>query len=110
MIWFEELGLRLRITPATINYEACFCCNHDTDLYWAQQEQIWDKNQESIIESFVDAIAPDGTTHTLKNIIIYDAEPHVNAQFSEHDWLEKNKIQTITLDISCQPWLIAQAQ
>lgn len=107
-MWFEELGRRLRLTPATINYEACFCCNHDTDLYMAQQEQIWDKNAETILESFVDAEAPDGTVHTLKNIIIYDAEPHVNPQSSEKDWLEKNKIQTITLDISCQTWLIAE--
>jgi hypothetical protein len=107
-MWSEELGRRVRLTPATINYEACFCCNHDTDLYWAQQEQIWDKNAETILESFVDAAAPDGSVHTLKNIIIYDAEPHVNSQFNERDWLEKNKIQTITLDISCQTWLIAE--
>lgn len=56
----------------------------------------------------MDATAPDGSVHTLKNIVIYDAEPHVNPQFSERDWLEKNKIQTITLDISCQTWLIAE--
>jgi hypothetical protein len=107
-MWFEELGRRLRLTPATINYEACFICNHNTDLYWAQQEQIWDKNAETILESFVDATAPDGSIHTLKNIIIYDAEPHVNSQFTERDWLEKNKMQTITLDISCQTWLIGE--
>jgi len=107
-MWFEELGRRLRITPATINYEACFCCTHDTDLYKAQQEQIWDKNAETIVESFIDATSPNGDVHTLKNIIIYDAEPHVNQSFSEKDWLEKNKIQTITLDISCQTFLIAE--
>jgi hypothetical protein len=107
-IWFEELGRRLKITPVTINYEACFVCNHDSDLYWAQQEQIWNNQAESILESFVDATAPDGTVHTLKNIIIYDAEPHANTQFTEREWLEKNKIQTITLDISCQTWLIAE--
>ena len=107
-MWIEELGRRIQITPATINYEACFCCNHDIDLYRAQQDQVWDKNAETILESFVDAAAPDGSVHTLKNIIIYDAEPHANAQFSEKDWLEKNKIQTITLDITCQTWLIAE--
>ena len=107
-MWFEELGRRLALTPVTINYEACFCCNHDTDLYWAQQEQVWDKNMETILESFVDATTEDGSIHTLKNIIIYDAEPHVNQQFNEKDWMEKNKIQTITLDISCQTWLIAE--
>jgi len=105
-MWFEELGRRLRITPVTINYEACFCCNHDTDLYMAQQNQVWDKNTETIVESFIDATAPNGDVHTLKNIIIYDADPHVNQTFTEKDWLEKNKIQTITLDINCQTWLV----
>jgi hypothetical protein len=107
-MWTEELGRRLRITPAAINYEACFVCNHDSDLYYAQQTQIWDTYGETILESFVDAVAPDGTVHTLKNIIIHEVEPHVNTQFNEHDWLEKNKIQTITLDISCLTWLIAE--
>jgi len=108
-MWTEELGRRIRITPATINYEACFCCNHDTDLYMAQQSQIWDKTgPETIIESFVDAIAPDGTVYTLKNIVIYAVEPHANSMFTERDWLEKNKIQTITLDISCQTWMMAE--
>lgn len=107
-MWFEKLGRRLTLLPATINYEACFCCNHDTDLYWMQQEQIWDKGLETILESFVDATANDGSVHTLKNIIIHDVEPHVNQQFSEREWLEKNKIQTVTMDISCQTWLIAE--
>lgn len=107
-IWFEELGRRLRLTPATIDYEACFCCSHDTDLFMLQQDMIWDRNKETILESFIDATAPDGTVHTLKNIIIYDADPQINPQFAEKDWLEKNKIQTITLTASCQTWLIAE--
>jgi len=107
-MWFEELGRRLRATPATLNYEACFCCSHDSDLYWAQQEQIWCANAETVIESFVDAAAPDGGTRTLKNIVICDVEPRANQQFREQDWLEKNKIQTVSLDISCQTWLIAE--
>ena len=106
--WFEELGRRLRLVPATINYEACFCCNHDNDLYWAQQGQVFNNSGETIVESFIDATSLDGSVHTLKNIIIYDAESRVNPQFTERDWLEKNKIQTITLDISCQTWLIAE--
>lgn len=106
-MWFEELGRRLRITPATLTYEACFICNHDTDLYAAQQDLIWDKNAETIVESFLDTVSPEGDIHTLKNIIVYDAEPSTNSMFTEHDWLEKNKMQTITLAITCQTWLIA---
>jgi hypothetical protein len=107
-MWIEELKRRIRLTPATLNYEACFCCNHDSDLYSVQQKLIWSKNEEGILESFIDAEAPDGSTHTLKNIIVYEAEPHVNPQSTEREWLEKNKIQTIALDISCQTWLIAE--
>jgi hypothetical protein len=107
-MWIEELGRRVRITPMTLTYEACFICQHDVDLYWAQNANIWDKAQETIVESFIDAIGPDGTAHTLKNIIIYDATPHMNATYSEADWLQKNKLQTITMDISCQTWAMAE--
>jgi hypothetical protein len=107
-IWMEELGRRVRITPMTLTYEACFICQHDSDLYWAQNANIWDKAQETIVESFIDAIGPDGTKHTLKNIIIYDADAHMNSQYTERDWLEKNKLQTVTMDIQCQTWAMAE--
>jgi hypothetical protein len=107
-IWVEELGRRVRITPMTLNYEACFICQHDADLYWAQNANIWDKSRESVVESFIDAVGPDGAIHTLKNIIIYDATAHMNAQYSESDWLEKNKLQTITMDIQCQTWAMEE--
>jgi hypothetical protein len=107
-MWVEELGRRVRITPMTLSYEACFICQHDTDLYWAQNANVWDKAQETIVESSIDAVAPDGAVHTLKNIIIYDAAAHMNAQYGESDWLEKNKLQTITMDIQCQTWAIAE--
>jgi hypothetical protein len=107
-VWMEELGRRVRLTPMTLAYEACFICQHDTDLYWAQNMNIWDKAQETIVESFIDAVGPDGVSHTLKNIIIYDATAHMNAQYSESDWLEKNKLQTITMDIQCQTWAMAE--
>jgi hypothetical protein len=107
-MWIEELGRRVRITPMTLSYEACFICQHDTDLYWAQNANIWDKAKETIVESFIDAIGPDGATHTLKNIIIYDATAHMNGQYSESDWLEKNKLQTITMDIQCQTWAMEE--
>jgi hypothetical protein len=107
-IWMEELGRRVRITPMTLSYEACFICQHDTDLYWAQNANIWDKAQETIVESFVDTIGPDKIPHTLKNIIIYDAAAHMNAQFTDRDWLEKNKLQTVTMDIQCQTWAMAE--
>jgi hypothetical protein len=107
-MWIEELGRRVKMTPMTLAYEACFICQHDTDLYWAQNVNVWDKAKETIIESFIDAVGPDGVTHTLKNIIIYDADAHMNSQYSERDWLEKNKLQTITMDIQCQTWAMEE--
>jgi hypothetical protein len=41
-------------------------------------------------------------------LIIYDADAHMNAQFTDRDWLEKNKLQTITMDIQCQTWAMAE--
>lgn len=105
-MWIEELGRRVTLTPMTLHYEACFCCNHDSDLYQAQQNQIYDASAETLLESFIDATDKEGKTQTLKNIIVYSNTPHVNSQFSESDWVEKNKIQTLTIDISCLTWLV----
>jgi hypothetical protein len=77
-------------------------------LYWAQNVNVWDKAQETIVESFVDAVGPDGAARTLKNIIIYDAVARMNSQYAERDWLEKNKLQTITMDIQCQTWSLEE--
>lgn len=107
-MWVEELGRRVRITPMTLIYEACFICQHDTDIYWAQNANVWNKSKESTVESFIDVVGPDGGKHTLKNIIIYDATAHMNSQYTERDWLEKNKLQTITMDIQCQTWAMEE--
>jgi hypothetical protein len=107
-MWIEELGRRVRITPMTLSYEACFICQHDTDLYWAQNANIWDKAKETIVESFIDAVGPDGITRTLKNIIIYDATPQMNTLYNELEWLGKNKLQTIAMDIQCQTWAMEE--
>jgi hypothetical protein len=107
-IWVEELGRRVRINPMTLTYEGCFICQHDSDLYWAQNMNIWNKVGETIIESFIDVIGSDGMVHTLKNIIIYDGTAHMNAQYGESDWLEKNKLQAITMDIQCQTWAMEE--
>jgi hypothetical protein len=109
-MWIEELGRRVCITPMTLTYEACFICHHDTDLYRVQNINIWNKAKakETIVESFVDAIGPDGAAHTLKNIIIYDATAHMSTQYNESDFLEKNKLQAITMDIQCQTWAMEE--
>jgi hypothetical protein len=107
-IWMEELKRRVRITPMTLSYEACFICQHDSDLYWAQNVNLWDMSKESVVESFIDVIGPDGIVHTLKNIIIYTVAAHMNTQYNESEWLEKNKIQNITMDIQCQTWAMEE--
>lgn len=108
-MWIEELQERLTLTPMTLNYEACFCCNHDSDLYQAQQAQIYDDAAaETILESYLETTDANEKPVTLKNIIIYDNDAHVNSSFTEGDWKEKNKIQTITIDITCQTWLVQE--
>jgi hypothetical protein len=32
----------------------------------------------------------------------------MNSQYTERDWLEKNKLQTVTMDIQCQTWAMAE--
>jgi hypothetical protein len=32
----------------------------------------------------------------------------MNSQYKERDWLEKNKLQTITMDIQCKTWAMEE--
>lgn len=105
-IWIEELKRKVRITPITLNYEAIFCCQDDIDLHYITSKMLWDDSNETILESFIDTEDETGNPQTLKNIIVCSTTSHMNDQFTEKDWLEKNRIQTVRLDLSCGTWLM----
>lgn len=105
-MWMEELGRKVRLTPATFNYTAILVCQEDVDLQYITSKMLWTDSNETLLDSFIDTTAEDGTEQTLKNIVVCSTTTHMNADFTDRDWLEKNRIQTVTVDLPCGTWIM----
>ena len=105
-MWIEELGRYVRLTPATFNYTGILVCQNDIDLQYITHKMLWNDSNETLLESFIDTEAEDGTSHTLKNIIVCSTTTHMNPDYTDSDWLQKNKIQTIRRDMTCGTWIM----
>ena len=105
-MWIQQLGRKVRLTPATFNYTAIVVCQNDIDLQYVTHTMLWDDSNETLLESFIDTTAEDGSTQTLKNIIVCSTASHMNPDYNESDWLDKNKIQTVTIDMPCGTWIM----
>jgi len=106
-IWIEELGRKVRVTPVQLRYEGVVCVQHDTDLYWLQQLLLWDASNETLLSPMLETKSDDGKKEEeIKNIAVLNLTPHMNAKFSEDDWVKNNKIQAIDLDIQVDTYLL----
>lgn len=98
------IGKRIKLIPVTINFESTLFFSTEADAMWLQQKLLWDASLETKIKPSVDLslldplnpLVPKVTT--LDMIGVIGMEPSYNPQFTENDWLEKNKIRTATLD------------
>lgn len=105
--YHSELGRKLKMTPVTLNYESVFCCQHDTDLHFAQQKAIWTQSNETIIKPSLSTVRGDMVTPIdIPLIGVLDITPQMNSRFTENDWLIQNKIQTVEFDIKIQTFLL----
>lgn len=106
--YHSELGRKVRMTPVTLNYEAVFCCQHDTDLQWAQQTLIWTQSNETQLKPTLQTIGADKvSTVEVPLIGIANVVPQMGQRFTETDWLTQNRIQAIDLDIAVQTYLLS---
>lgn len=105
-VWLGELGRKVRLTPMTLTYTAFVVVQNDIDLQYITHKMMWDDSNETLLTAYIDTLAEDGTEKTLKNIVVCSTSCHMNPDFTESDWLEKNKIQTLSIDMPCGTWLM----
>ncbi|MGL5913585.1 MAG: hypothetical protein ACRCZB_05415 [Bacteroidales bacterium] len=105
-IWLEDIQRKVRLTPATLTYEVLFLCQADIDLHYITQKFLWLQSNETLIEAFIDTEDNNGVMQTIKNIVVVNITTHMNDSYTESDWLEKNRIQTMSVDIPCGTWLM----
>lgn len=105
-MYLNELGRKLKMTPVTLKYDAVFCCQHDTDLHWAQQTLVWDQSNETLLRPVLETKAKDGITPVeIPIMALMDDVPQIG-KFTENDWLTQNKIQAIDIQITVQTYLL----
>jgi hypothetical protein len=102
-IYVEGLNRKLRMNPVTLNYQSTFWCNKDEDLQYAYNIMSFETSQEQ--ESRVNfKIEMQNQEIWMLGIITWNLgyEP----VYDEKEWLDSNKIHTLTTDFSVQTWMI----
>lgn len=92
-IWIEELQRKIRYTPVKVNYESTLFLHRDDSLQYAISTILVDDSNETILKP---TITIDGEDLQLYGVLGYNFD--YDPKYQESDWLEKNKIHSITLD------------
>lgn len=100
-IYIDELDRKLRITPIRVQYDMSFWCHTDYDLQFMTYEVLYDDSNETLIPYYLNI---DGKQ--IKNYGTLGYNLQYKPQFDENDWLERNEIQGMKLDISVDTFLI----
>jgi len=93
-IYLEELGQVVKIMPVLLEYEATFWCNRDDELRYATTNTIFKQGaSESKIEYNV--TINNNQLQLLGKQTFSDTG--IDSEYTERDWLEKNKIHSLSL-------------
>ena len=93
---------KLRLAPVRIEYESTAFFNQSKDCEYALVKLLHDTSNETIL--FPELVVSD--TYSLKNPAIMETEIEFNPEFNERDWLEQNKIFTISMNWYVDTFLI----
>jgi len=99
-IFIPELRKKLRIAPTTISFDCSYWTSRDDDFQYVTDTMILDAMAESKFSFPLDFA---GTI--VDNIAILDFELDTSPKFTETDWLEKNNIHCLGMNIKAQTFL-----
>lgn len=99
-IYIDELRQKLRVIPVTISYDSTYWTSRTDDLMYATDALLIDAAAETKIEYYLDY-----NGFAIKNIAIITFDSDASPQYTEQDWLEKNKIESFVLNPKIQTWL-----
>ena len=90
----DELGQKIRCSPVSLNYEATFWCNRADEVRYAYTEFRFDADSKTTITSYINIDNQDIPFVGQLGYTGLSFEP----LYKEDDWLERNKIHSVTLD------------
>jgi hypothetical protein len=94
-IFLPDLEMKVITYPVTISYEASFWCKRDDEIRYAMSELLYDADNKTILKPEIE----------INSQIVYfpalvEYSPSYEPQYNEQDWLERNKIHTMTMDFT----------
>ncbi len=93
-IMIDELGKKIRCSPISLNYEATFWCHRADEVRFAYTEFRFDADSKTTITSYIDVGGKEIPFVGQLGYTGLSFEP----LYTEKDWLDKNKIHSVTFD------------
>ena len=90
------------MSPVSLNYEATFWAHRDEEVLYAFSELRFDADSKTTITAYVDIGGIEVPFPGQLSYTNLDFTP----KYNEQDWLERNKIHTITLDFAVVTWIM----
>ncbi len=100
-IWVEELGRKIRYTPITLEYDSTIFVKKDIDAMAVTSGLFWDDSNETQLSPIV---LIDEEEVALPGNLGYSLNPY--SDYSESDWLKKNKMIAIQVNMTLETFLI----
>jgi len=100
-VYEEALGKKVLAIPVTINYDSTFFIHRDDETHFLYNKLSWDTTLET---KLILPIEIDGLAVPIIGVIKYNLD--FDPDYIDKDWLEKNKIHTISLDMTIDTFFI----
>jgi len=92
-IYDETLQKKVRLTPININFESTYFSQNEKDIQFVMDRLLWEQSAETILTPSLEI---DGNSFSNYGSLRYSTIGY-NTEYSEQDWLEKNKIRTVSI-------------
>jgi len=94
-IFVDELGKNIQLMPISVDYECTFWCTRDDEAKYINSKVIHNLGTTRTPLPF--SVMVKTTEIPLFNRLVFDMS-EIDGQYTERDWLERNKIHSVTMD------------
>jgi len=96
-----DLGKKIRLSPIKIDFNAIYFTDRTLDMHYIMTQFLWDDALETKIYPKIEI---DGLEFENMGLLSYNT--NYGESYNEDEWLEKNKLQAITVDFSLDTFMI----
>lgn len=93
-IFLDDIGIKVRISPVLLEYEATFWSHRDDEIRYAYTELRFDADTKTTVNSSIEINSQEVPFVGQLGYTGLAFDP----TYTESDWLERNKIHSIALD------------